>query len=304
MVHFILLRAVHAIIAMVIITVVVFLLVRASGDPAKMLLADHAPPEHLAEVRKLLYLDRPLSEQYWLWVSKAAVGDFGTSVKFQKPVSEIVFGRLPATIQLGLTAYALTLSGGLMIGVYAAVHRGTPLDAAARLLAVVGQAAPNFWLALVLILVFAVWLGWLPVAGRGEWSNLIMPAITLGWGPVAGLMRITRSSMIEVLGAEYVKLARIKGVSETRVIWRHAFKNAALPVLTYAALIFLNLMNGSVIVETVFAWPGVGRLVLESMINRDFQIVQAVVLLFSLWIILGNLVVDILYAYLNPRIRY
>jgi peptide/nickel transport system permease protein len=193
---------------------------------------------------------------------------------------------------------------GLSIGVYSAVFRSSALDGVARTLAVVGQALPNFWLGIILILVFGVWLRWLPAGGMGHWYNLILPAIALGWAPVAGVMRLTRSSMIDVLGSEYIKLARIKGVSPIYIHWKHAFKNAALPVLTFTALVLLGLVRGAVIVETVFAWPGVGLLVLEGINNRDFPIVQGVVLMFSSWIIFGNLLVDILYAYINPRIRY
>ena len=157
---------------------------------------------------------------------------------------------------------------------------------------------------IILVLIFAVWLGWLPAGGRGGWEFLILPALTLGWSPVAGLMRITRSSMIDVLGSDYIKLARVKGVRESRVLWKHAFKNAALPVLTYASLIFLALIRGSVIVETVFFWPGIGSLVLDGVNNRDFQLVQAIVLMFSSWVVFGNLIVDILYVYLNPKVRH
>lgn len=289
---------------MFVITVAVFSMVRLSGDPAKMMLSDEAAPEQYEALKKLLHLDESYPQQYWRWISNAAKGDFGKSLQFQKPVSELIAGRLPATLQLAATAYALTLFFGLTIGVYAAVYRGTSLDAAARLMAVVGQAAPSFWMGILLIYLFSVTLRWLPVAGRGGLDHLILPAITLGWGPVAGLMRITRSSMIDVLGSEYVKLARVKGVSEFSVIWKHAFKNAALPVLTFAGLIFLALVRGSVIVEAVFAWPGVGRLTLEAVNNRDFQVAQAIVLLFSSWIVFGNLLVDIVYAYINPRIRY
>jgi peptide/nickel transport system permease protein len=304
MVRFILERIAMAVVSMLFLSIVVFVLARLGGDPARMLLSDEASHEQVVQMRQLLFLDRPLHEQYWLWLSHVLEGDFGTSTRFQKPVLELVLERLPATLQLAGSAYVLTLFFGLTIGIYAAAYRGTTIDAVARLIAVVGQAAPSFWLGIMLILVFAVWLRWLPVAGQGHWYNLILPAITLGWGSVAGLMRLTRSSMIEVLGSDYITLARMKGVSEFGVLWKHAFRNAVLPVMTFAALVFLGLIRGSVIVETVFAWPGLGRLVLEGVNNRDFPIVQGVVLIFSSWIVLGNLVVDILYAYLNPKIRY
>lgn len=289
---------------MFIVTVVIFGTVRLSGDPARMMISDEAPREQYEEMRRLLLLDRPLPEQYWRWISQAVKGDFGISLRYQIPVSELIRQRLPATLELAVAAYGVTLLLGLTIGVYSAAYRGSPLDAGARLLAIIGQAAPNFWLGIMLVLIFAVSLGWLPSGGRGEWRHLILPAVTLGWAPVAGLMRITRSSMIEVLGSDYIRLARVKGVSETRVLWKHAFKNGALPILTYASLVFLALIRGSVIVETVFFWPGIGRLVLEGVNNRDFQLVQAIILLFSSWVIFGNLLVDILYVYLNPKIRH
>ena len=297
-------RIVHAIFAMFVITVVIFGTVRLSGDPARMMISDEAPHEQYLEMRRLLLLDRPIPEQYWRWVSQAAQGDFGISLRYQIPVSELVSTRLPATLELACAAYGFTRLMGLTIGGYSAAFRGSVLDAAARLLAVMGQAAPNFWMGIMLVLVFAVWLNWLPSGGRGEWRHLVLPAITLGWAPVAGLMRITRSSMIEVLSSDYVRLARVKGVGETSVLWKHAFKNGALPILTFASLVFLGLIRGSVIVETVFFWPGIGLLVLEGVNNRDFQVVQAIVLLFSSWVVFGNLIVDILYVYLNPKIKH
>jgi len=169
---------------------------------------------------------------------------------------------------------------------------------------VLGQAQPNFWTGIVSILVFAVLLGWLPAGGKSGWSSIILPAVTLGWLPVAGLMRLTRSSMLQVLNSEYVKLARIKGVSEFHVLWKHSLKNAALPLLTYSGLVFIGLITGSIVTETVFAWPGMGRLVFSAIVERDFPTVQGVVLIFSAWYILASLLVDIAYAYLNPKIRY
>ena len=178
------------------------------------------------------------------------------------------------------------------------------LDALARGFAVLGQAQPNFWTGIIFILVFAVYLGWLPAGGKSGWNSVILPAVTLGWLPVAGVMRLTRSGMLQVLNSEYVKLARIKGVSEVQVLWKHALRNAALPVLTYSSLVFISMITGSIITETVFAWPGIGRLVLEAVVNRDFPIIQAIVLMFSAWYIIGNLLIDITYAYLNPKVRY
>ena len=290
---------------MFVVSMVVFMIVRLSGDPVLLLVPDEAPAEDYDEMRRLLRLDEHITVQYVIWMRQVLTGDLGESTTQRLPVTTLVIERFPATLQLTALAFAFTLLLGLPIGVYAAAHRGGPLDFFARGFAVFGQATPNFWMGIVLIMIFAVWLGWLPAAGReGGVKFLILPAITIGWFPVAGVMRLTRSSMLEVLSSEYVKLARVKGVRESMVLWKHAFKNAALPVLTYTALIIVFMVRGSVIVETVFAWPGVGRLVLEAVYNRDFPIVQAVVLLFASFFITANLLVDITYAYLNPKIRY
>ena len=305
MARYIIKRSIHALITMVVVSVVVFMIVRLSGDPVEVLVPDEAPAEDYEEMRKLLRLDEHITVQYVIWMRNVLTGDFGESTTQRLPVATLVVERFPATLQLTSLAFAFTLLIGLPIGVYAAAYRGSPLDLFARGFAVMGQALPNFWQGIVFILIFAVWLGWLPAAGReGGIKFLILPAITIGWFPVAGVMRLTRSSMLDVLNSEYVKLARVEGVRESLVLWKHAFKNAALPVLTYSALIIVFMVRGSVIVETVFAWPGVGRLVLEAVYNRDFPIVQAIVLLFASFFITANLLVDITYAYLNPKIRY
>ncbi|MCZ6892049.1 MAG: ABC transporter permease [Chloroflexi bacterium] len=303
--RYIIKRSIHAVITLFVVSIVVFMIVRLSGDPVLLLVPDEAPAEDYEEMRKLLRLDEHITVQYVIWMRQVLTGDLGESTTQRLPVATLIIERVPATLQLTALAFAFTLLIGLPIGVYAAAHRGGALDFLARGFAVFGQATPNFWMGIVFIMIFAVWLGWLPAAGReGGIKFLILPAVTIGWFPVAGVMRLTRSSMLEVLNSEYVKLARVKGVRESLVLWKHAFKNAALPVLTYSALIIVFMVRGSVIVETVFAWPGVGRLVLEAVYNRDFPIVQAVVLLFATFFITANLLVDITYAYLNPKIRY
>lgn len=297
-------RLVQAIISMFVVSIAVFGVVRLSGDPLQLLLPDEAPPEQYEQMKKLLHLDRPIVVQYGEWISRMAVGDLGTSTSARVPVVKLIRERLPNTLQLAAVAFAFTLAFGLTVGVYAAAFRGTVLDALARGFAVLGQAQPNFWTGIIFILVFAVYLGWLPAGGKSGWESVILPAITLGWLPVAGVMRLTRSSMLQVLNSEYVKLARIKGVNEFQVLWKHSLKNAALPVLTYSSLVFISMITGSIITETVFAWPGIGRLVLTAVVNRDFPIIQGVVLMFSAWYIVGNLLIDITYAYLNPKVRY
>ena len=294
----------QSVVSLFVVSVVVFALVRFSGDPIQIMMPAEATQADIDLMRNALGLDRPWAVQYWRFISRAVQGDFGKSVRFRRPAMDLIAERYGATLELGGLAVLIVVAVALPVGVYSAVRRGTGLDYVARGFAALGQAVPPFWLGLVLVLIFGVLLHLLPTSGRGTPLHLILPGVTLGWFAVAGLMRLTRSSMLDVLGTEYVKLARIKGLPERRVIWRHAFKNAALPVVTFAALLFVALLNGSIIVETVFGWPGLGLLVMEAVDSRDYPIVQAVVLVLSTMYIGVNLLVDILYAYLNPKIRY
>ncbi len=255
-------------------------------------------------MRKDLGLDRPWHEQYWRFVSGAVRGDFGRSIRYKRAALDLVLERFPATMELGGLAILISIVIAIPIGVYSAVGRGSRFDALGRAFAAFGQAVPPFWLGLVLVLIFSVFLKLLPTSGRGSLSHVILPAVTLGWFAAAGITRLTRSAMLDVLGAEYVKLARMKGVPERGVIWRHALKNAALPILTFAALQLVTLLTGSIIVETVFAWPGVGRLVVEAVESRDYPIVQTVVMMLGAVYLMVNLVIDVLYGYINPKIRY
>ena len=302
--RYILGRVFQSIVSMVVVSMVVFTLVRLSGDPILIMAPPEASQKDIEMMRAYLGLDRPWPLQYWWFVSRAVQGDFGQSVRFRRPALDLISERYGATLELGGLAVVIVIALALPVGVYAAVRRGRPLDYAARVFAAVGQAVPPFWLGLLLVLVFGVLLRWLPTSGRGTPLHVLLPGITLGWFAVAGLMRLTRSAMLDVLGSEYVKLARIKGLPERTVIWKHAFKNAALPVVTFAALLFVALLNGSIIVETVFSWPGLGLLVIEAVDSRDYPIVQAVVMCLSAMYIGVNLLVDVLYAYLNPKIRY
>jgi peptide/nickel transport system permease protein len=297
-------RILQSIVSMLVVSVVVFALVRFSGDPIQIMMPAEASKADIELMRVSLGLDRPWPVQYWRFISRVVQGDFGKSVRFRRPALDLIAERYAATLELGGLAVLVVIVVALPVGVYSAVRRGTALDYAARAFAALGQAVPPFWLGLVLVLIFGVLLHWLPTSGRGTPLHVLLPGITLGWFAVAGLMRLTRSSMLDVLGSEYVKLARIKGLPERQVIWKHAFKNAALPVVTFAALLFVALLNGSIIVETVFGWPGLGLLVIEAVDSRDYPIVQAVVLFLSTMYIGVNLIVDILYAYLNPKIRY
>jgi peptide/nickel transport system permease protein len=237
-------------------------------------------------------------------VSNAVQGDFGRSIKGQIPVGDIIKERLPHSLRLGAVSLLITVVIALPLGVFAAVNKDSMLDTIAQIIAVLGQSMPMFWVGIVLIQIFAVYLRLLPSGGTGSPAHYILPAFTLGWWLVAGIMRLLRSSLLEVLDTEFVKLARIKGLSDGRVIWKHALRNALIPVVTLGGIYMAILITASILVETVFAWPGVGRLVYESIVFRDFPVVQAVVLMTAGFVIFTSLVVDILYAYLDPRIRY
>jgi peptide/nickel transport system permease protein len=297
-------RLVQALVSMFVVSIVVFALVRLSGDPIQIMAPPEASQADIAIMRAHLGLDRPWAVQYWWFVTRALQGDFGQSIRFRRPAMDLILERYGATLELGGLAVLIVIAVAIPVGVYAAVARGSKLDYTARAFAALGQAVPPFWLGLLLVLIFGVLLHLLPTSGRGTPLHIVLPGITLGWFAVAGLMRLTRSSMLDVLGSEYVKLARIKGLPERLVIWKHAFKNAALPVVTFAALVFVALLNGSIITETVFSWPGLGLLVIEAVDSRDYPIVQGVVLCLSAMYIGVNLLVDVLYAYLNPKIRY
>ncbi len=301
---FVLARVAQALISLVLVSVVIFLVVRLTGDPLLTILPEEAEREQFDRMREFLGLDRPVAVQYFSYMGNVLTGDFGESIRTRSPVGDLLWDRLPATLELGLLAMGISFILAIPLGVYAASRPGSPLDIFARMFAVLGQSIPAFWLGILLIQLFAVQWDLLPAGGRGSPEQLILPALTLGLFLMAGFMRLTRSAMLEVLGSEYIKAARLKGVSQQKVLWRHAFPNAAVPVLTFGALITIAVLTGSVVVETVFAWPGLGRLVVDAIRARDFPIVQGAVLIFSVFYIAGNLFVDIAYAYLNPRIRY
>jgi ABC-type dipeptide/oligopeptide/nickel transport system permease component len=304
MLRFVVGRAAQSLLGLLVVTFVVFYAARLTGDPTVLMLSEMATREDAARLRAHLGLDKPLAAQYGLFLSQALQGDLGESTRYRRPVTDVLASRFPASLQLGSVAIVVSLLIALPIGVYSAVNRGTLLDVAGRMFAVLGQSLPLFWLGLILMLILAVWLGVLPAAGRGGLASLILPAMTMGWATTPAIMRLTRSAMLEVLESEYVKLARIKGLPEWRVIWKHALKNALLPVVTFSVLLFAEMIAGAIVTETVFAWPGVGQLLISSVNNRDFPMVQGTVLLLSALFILGNFAVDVLYAYLNPRIKY
>jgi peptide/nickel transport system permease protein len=297
-------RILQAILSMLVVISIVFVLARFSGNPVHLLLDVNATQQDVDILTHHLGLDKPLPVQYAIYVRNLALGDFGRSILTRRPVTEHIWERLPATIELGVVAMFLSIAIGVPIGVYSAVRRGGILDGAARVFAVLGQSMPAFWLGLMLILLFGVMLGVLPAGGYGGPLHLILPAFTLGYFTSAAIMRLTRSSMLEVLGSDYIKFARLKGLHEQVVLWKHGLKNALLPVITFAVMLFVQFLGGAVVTETVFAWPGLGRLILESITTRDYPIVQAGVLVLSALYLTANLCVDVLYSYLNPRIRH
>jgi len=302
--RFILIRAFQAVATLWILSVVVFASVHLTGDPALYLLGPETTDETYAQMKKNLGLDRPLIIQYLSFANDVIHGDFGISTYSGRSARDILFERFPATLQLAGAAFVLSLLLGIPLGILSAVKRDTVFDNAAKLFAVIGISAPPFWIAIMLVLLFGGILGWLPTFGRGGISHFILPVSVLAWAGMAGYVRLARSAMLEVLDSDYVKFARVKGLRENSVIWKHALRNALIPMLTFAGLTLAGLLNGSIAVEVVFAWPGLGRLMLQGITSRDFPIIQATVLAAGFFYIFTSLVVDILYAYVNPRIRF
>jgi len=302
--RYILRRICYALISLVLLSITIFCLVRVTGDPAVLMAEPGAKEADLQIIRQEFGLDKPWPVQYVRFVASLLQGDFGTSIYYRIPAFDLYVQRLPASLLLAAVAMAISLILGIPVGVFSAVRLNTWIDNIGKLFAILGLSLPSFWVGLILILVFSVSLGWLPSSGSGTFLHLLMPAFSLGWVFTAAHMRMTRSAMLEVLGSEYVKLARIKGLPEKLVIGKHAFKNAIIPVLTLAGINLVLMVNVAVVVESVFAWPGIGRLLYEGIAFRDFPVVQTTVLLGGVMIVAVNLIVDILYAYIDPRIRY
>jgi peptide/nickel transport system permease protein len=298
-------RLIQAVITLFFVSVIVFILGRLTGDPVALLLTETSTEEDRILLTKQLGLDKPLPEQYGIFIWNAIRGDLGRSVRGDRaPALELVLDRLPASVELAAVALIVTLLFGLPLGVLSAIKKGSILDVIGRMFALLGQSAPPFWIGIVAMYVFGVQLGLLPCAGYGRPEQFVLPVLAMSWFQTAAIMRLTRSSMLEVLDSEYIKLARIKGLSEAIVIWKHALRNSLLPVLTYSGTILGRMITAVVVIETVFAWPGIGRLAYEAVMQRDFPVVQAVVLVMAALFLFINLVVDILYAYIDPRIRY
>ncbi len=304
--RFIMIRIGQALIAVVVVSVIVFSLSHVSGDPLTVLMPmGDVSPEDIDAIRAKWGLDKPIISQYGVFMSNALRGDFGNSYAFGgETAMGMVMSRFPATLLLAGSALLVAIVIGIPLGVITAAKKDSFIDYQGKGLAFLGQAIPSFWLGIMLMWLFSVQLGWLPTSGKGGISHLIMPAFTLGLFQVAALLRLIRSSMLDTLDTEYVKEARIKGLPEWKVIWKHALRNALIAPLTYFAIIIGGLFTGAVIVETVFSWPGVGQLAVGSVQSRDFPVLQAVVIIGSAIYIGANFVVDVLYAYVDPRIRY
>ncbi len=286
------------------ISMVAFILVRLTGDPTAILLPPEASDEVIAQFREEFGLDRPIYVQYLNFMGKVLQGDFGKSIRYRVPVSELFFERLPATLELAFASMAVASLLGIPMGVISAIKHNTWVDNAVRLLSLFGQAIPSFYLGLLLIIIVSVRLRWLPTGGRGDWDQLILPVITLATFLLALIARFTRGAVLDVLRQDFVRTGRAKGLSETALILGHVMKNALIPVVTVIGLQFGAVLSGAVVTETIFAWPGIGRLMVEAISTRDFPIVQATVMIVAVMFVLINLLVDLLYAWLDPRIKY
>ena len=297
-------RILQGMLTLVGLSLVVFILSRAGGDPVPLLVGFDAPEEVREAKRQELGLDKSWPNQYWIFVKDAVRGDFGDSVFYDEPAIDVVMDRLPNTVKLVAVAAAFGIPIGLLLGILCAIRRNKALDILGRTLAVAGQSLPGFWIGIMLILLFSVRWQVLPAGGMGGPSHYVLPPIAMAAFLVAGITRLTRSSMLEVLGSDYITFARARGTPESLVIVKHALRNAAIPVLTFTAPIVAAMLANTVVVETVFAWPGVGRLAYDSALGKDFAVIQLIVLLFGSLLIFVNLLTDILYAWIDPRIRY
>jgi peptide/nickel transport system permease protein len=308
---YILRRALQGVATIFVVSLVIFSMTRISGDPTDLMLSPYATAQERELFRRTYGLDRPLVEQYVTFVGSAMRGDLGKSLRWGEPVVRLVWDRFPNTLELALTALAIALVVGLPVGAFSALRPNGVFDNVGKIVALAGQSIPNFWLGIMLILLLAVDLRLLPTSGRGDglisprgWTYLIMPALTLSSFSMAAITRLTRSAMLDVLDSEYIKMVRLKGASTTVLIWKHALKNALISILTVASLQLVILLSGSVVIESVFGWPGMGSLAVQAVFGRDYAVVQFVALLSAVMFVTVNLLVDILYAVLDPRIRY
>ena len=302
--RFLIRRLIITVFTLFAVSIIIFIMARISGDPRTMMLGDFATKEQYERIGQELGLDKSYFEQYWVFLRDLGRGDFGDSVKERKPARDVIGDRILATLQLGGAAFLFSVLVGVPLGVLSAVRRGTVFDQIGKLVALIGQSAPSFWLGIMLIFFFAVRLDWVPPSGKQDWNSIFLPAVTLGWFFVAANMRLVRSAMLDVLDSEYVKLARAKGVSAPVLIWKHCLRNAMIPPLTFAGVTLGNLVAGSITTELVFAWPGLGLLAIQATLVSDYPVLQGVVIIFTVMYVAAAFLVDIAYAYIDPRIRY
>ncbi|MBC8281267.1 MAG: ABC transporter permease [Chloroflexi bacterium] len=301
--RYIIRRAGEAVLALFVLSIIIFLMVRLTGDPALLMLPPDAGIEALEDLQRSMGTDKPLIVQYGLFINDYAHGSFGDSLRSKTPVSELVSDRLPNSIKLIGAAFVIVILISLPLGVLSAVYKGTWIDTLCTGIAVLGQAIPVFWLGMLLIQLFTVKLGWLPSSGMGGFTHYIMPAFSLGFFTVAAITRLLRSSLLESMDSEYIKRARIKGLTEFKVIWKHALRNSLISVVTLGGIYIAILITLGSLVEVVFAWPGMGRLLFQGIVFRDFPVVQAVVMISAGLVITPSFLVGIAYSYLDPRIR-
>lgn len=304
MTRFIIVRLIQTIIALIGIAVLIFVLVRLSGNPIDLLRSATSTPEQIENLQRQLGLDKSNWEQFVIYMGDLAQGDLGRSLLKQRPVADMMGEALPNSLKLTVPSFVISMIVAILLGVFAATRRDSFFDNGVKFLAILGQALPGFWLAIMAVLLFSVHLRWLPTAGMGSLAHYVMPVGTMTFFMLPGMMRLVRSGMLDVLDSEYIKLARIKGLSENIIVWKHAFRNALIAPLTTAGMILAGLVGGAVITENIFNWPGMGRLILEATYARDFPVVQASTLLIAVMVLGMNLLVDISYAYVDPQIRY
>lgn len=304
MLKYFLRRCLYAVFVLLGVATVVFFLTRLTGNPVAIMLPPDATQAQILSMTKSLGLDKPIYIQYAIYMRDLLRLDFGQSIRYNEPALRIILERLPATIKLASTALVISLLLGIPIGIISALKRDTLLDKGIMVFALFGQTMPSFWLGIMLILIFAVNLRWFPTGGMGDWKTIILPAITLGLSLMALVSRLLRSSLIEALGADYIRTARAKGLRQWKVVSKHALRNSLLPVVTVIGLEIGSLLGGSVVTETVFAWPGVGQMLVQAINNRDYPLVQAAIIFIAIAFVFINLIVDILYAFIDPRIEY
>ena len=291
------------VITIIVLSAAIFGLVRLGGDPVLQFLPPEATREEYLSLRAQFGLDKPIYIQYWRFIAGAVKGDFGNSIFTKRPVIDSIKEMLPNSIRLVAVSTLMAFIIAIPLGVMAAAKKGTPVDTTSRVIAGLGQSAPSFWVGLMMIQLFAVELRILPSSGMGSWKHYIMPSTCLAFFILAGPIRLLRSSMLEALDSEYIRLARIKGVSPRIIIWKHALRNSLIPVVSFSAMYIASLITGAILVETVFAWAGIGRLSYRAIVNQDYPVIQGVVLTTAVIVIVANFIADILYAYIDPRIR-